>query len=119
MKKVGVGVVLAALLSASVGYAHPQIDHAVPPVGSTVAASPPEIRIFFTQPLNPAQSNIDVAADNGAPVAAGRAVVDAANPTQIALRVPLLAPGRYRVHWRATSTDGHELEGRYAFEVGR
>jgi copper resistance protein C len=119
MRNLGYLAILATLLCASVGYAHPQIDRTVPPVGSTVPASPPEIRIFFTQPLNPTQSSIDVAADNGAPVATGRAVVDAADPTQIALKVPPLAPGKYRVHWHAASIDGHELEGRYGFEVGR
>jgi copper resistance protein C len=107
------------LLSTRIAFAHPQIDHAVPPVGSTVTTSPPEIRIFFTQALNPAQSGIDLAADSGTPVTTGRAVVDTADPQQMALKLPVLAPGKYRVNWHVVSTDGHPLDGHYTFEIGR
>jgi methionine-rich copper-binding protein CopC len=119
MKRAAWLAILATLLCAGPVHAHPQLDKAIPAVGSTIAASPPEIRIFFTQALNPTQSNIDVAADSGAPITTGRAAVDSANPMQMVLKMPPLAPGKYRVHWHVASTDGHELDGRYAFEVGR
>src|SRR5215469_1693579 len=87
---------LAMLVGAGIASAHPQLDHAVPPVGSTVAASPPEIRIFFTQALDPARSGVDLATENGAPIATGKSVVDG---QQIDLKLPALAPGTYRVNW--------------------
>jgi copper resistance protein C len=110
---------LAAVLSAGVAIAHTQTDHAIPPVGSTVTTSPPEIRIFFTQALNPAQSNIELATDNGVPVATSRAIVDTADPQQMALRLPPLAPGTYRVKWHALGADRHLVNGDYTFEVAR
>ena len=106
---------LVLLFSVGIGFAHPQLEKTIPPVGSTVAVAPPEIRIFFTQALNTALSNIALAADSGTPVAVGRAVVDG---QQMAVKLPPLAPGKYRVYWHAVSTDSHELDGHYSFEVG-
>jgi methionine-rich copper-binding protein CopC len=59
---------LAMPFSGGVAFAHPQLDHAIPPVGSTVAPSPPELRLFFTQTLNPAQSGVNLTTEGGAPV---------------------------------------------------
>jgi methionine-rich copper-binding protein CopC len=50
-------------------------------------------------------------------VTTGKAVVDPTNPMQMVLRLPPLTPGRYRVHWFATSVDAHSLDGHYTFEV--
>jgi methionine-rich copper-binding protein CopC len=33
--------------------------------------------------------------------------------------LPALAPGRYRVVWRALSIDTHVTHGSFAFDVGR
>jgi copper resistance protein C len=105
---------LTTLLFSGVAFAHAQVDHAIPPVGSTVAASPPEIRVFFTQPLNPAQSGIELTSDSGVRVTTGKAVVDG---QQMALQVPALAPGKYLVKWHVVGVDGHPMTGDYPFEI--
>ena len=41
-------------------WAHAFLDHAEPKVGSTVANSPTELKIWFTQNLEPAFSTLEV-----------------------------------------------------------
>ena len=111
---------LAGLLAAAApAAAHAMLERADPPVGSTVAASPAEIRLLFDHDLQPGASQIEVRNAAGEAAAAGPAEPDAANPRL--LRLPLresLPPGAYRVVWRAVSTDQHTTTSRFSFRIG-
>jgi hypothetical protein len=112
-------MIFAACALASAGAsAHAFLDHAVPPVGSTVATSPPDIRIFFTQPLEPAFSAIAITTADGRTVPTAAATVDPSDPTELVLALPPLPPGRYTVTWHVVSVDTHRTEGDYSFEIG-
>jgi copper resistance protein C len=111
---------LAQLLCVvSSAHAHALLDHANPRVGSTVAAAPAELLLWFTQKLEPAFSKVEVRDSNGARVDEGHAEVDPANASL--LRVPLkpLPSGSYEVRWRVLSVDTHTTEGRFRFNVGK
>jgi len=112
---------LAAALIASLVPAtalpHAFLDHAVPPVGGTVATAPREIRIFFSEAVEPAFSAVTLAITNGKPVAVGKAAVDPGDPRQLVLPVPPLGPGDYEVNWHVVSVDAHRTEGHYGFTV--
>ena len=63
------GIVLASTLAPVAGAgAHAFLDHAVPLVGSTVRGSPGEVRVWFTEALEPAFSSLRVVDQNGAQV---------------------------------------------------
>ena len=51
---------LACLVVTSGAFAHALIDHADPKVGSKVKTSPKEVRIWFTEKLEPAFSSMRV-----------------------------------------------------------
>ena len=104
-------------MSAVAAVAHAFLNQAVPPVGGTVAASPPEIRLTFTEAIEPRFSGIDLATGDGRAIATGAAAVDPGNDKQLVLLVPPLTPGRYRVHWHVVSVDTHRTEGEYSFTV--
>jgi copper resistance protein C len=110
----------ALLFSATSRAAPPQLEKAIPAVGSTVPASPPtpEIRIFFTQPINPAASSIELTTADGKAVAIGSAAGDQKDQAQLFAKLPRLPPGEYRVHWHVTGADTHEVNGHYTFRVG-
>lgn len=97
--------------------AHAFLDHAVPAVGSTVAAAPKQVQLFFTQDLEPAFTGATLVNASGQPVATGPAVFDPQNKSQMVLNLPPLAPGHYKVSWHALSVDTHRTEGSFAFDV--
>jgi copper resistance protein C len=97
--------------------AHAFLNQAAPPVGGTLPASPKEIRLTFSEGIEPRFSGIDLATGDGRKVATGAAVVDPANDKQLVLALPPLAPGRYRVRWHVVSVDTHRTEGEYSFAV--
>jgi hypothetical protein len=108
---VAIGMAPAAAL------AHAFLNQAVPPVGGTVPASPKEIRLTFSEGIEPRFSGIDLATGDGRAVATGAAAVDPGNDKQLVLALPPLAPGRYRVRWHVVSVDTHRTEGEYSFAV--
>lgn len=104
-------------LGSSSVLAHAFLDHALPAVGSTVHESPREIRLWFTQRLEPVFSKARVLDKGGNQVDSRDSHVDSADPTIIVVTVSSLAPGTYRVVWRVVSVDTHVTEGDFTFEV--
>jgi hypothetical protein len=107
----GVGMTPAAALS------HAFLSEAAPLVGGTVPASPKEIRLTFTEAIEPRFSGIDLATDDGRAIRTGPALIDPGNDKQLVILLPPLTPGRYRVHWHVVSVDTHRTEGEYSFTV--
>ena len=111
--------VIAAMLLPGAAQAHAFLDHAVPAVGGTVSIAPPELRLFFTQELEPAFSGMTISSEEGRSIATGVASVDPQNRAEMVLKLPPLAPGHYRVSWHAVSIDTHRTEGTFTFDVER
>lgn len=109
------GLVLAVL--ALPAGAHAFLHHADPRVGSTVAHSPAQVTLQFTEKLEPAFSTLKVLDAAGKEVDAHDLKVEG-----VSMRVTIpspLDPGKYRVQWRALSVDTHVTDGEFTFEVGR
>ena len=115
MRRILLGLVF--MLWASAASAHAFLDHAMPPVGATLAASPPMLRLFFTEDVEPLFSGVEIATVGGGPVKTGPAIVDAHNRAALLVSLPPLAPGRYRVSWHVVSVDTHRTEGSYEFTI--
>ena len=107
----------SACFSTAPAAAHAFLDHADPRVGSTVHASPHGVRLWFTEPLEPAFSRVHVVDASGKAVDAGDAHVDASDATVLSVSVPALGPGTYRVQWRGVSVDTHVTEGDFTFDL--
>ena len=107
----------AATLPAASVDAHAFLDHAVPAVGSTVTTAPKRVQMFFTEELEPAFTGATIADASGRAVATGPAVFDPRNKAEMALNLPPLAPGHYKVSWHALSVDTHRTEGSFGFDV--
>jgi len=97
--------------------AHAFLDHALPAVGSTVHTPPSQVKLWFTQKLEPAFSRLSVADQSGKQVDKGDVHVDPGDGTLLSVSLPALAPGTYRVTWRVLSVDTHVTEGDFTFEV--
>ena len=102
--------------AATAAEAHAHLVSSTPAAGATVAA-PAEVRLKFSEGVEPRFSSIAVAGPAGAaPLAA--AVADPADPTAlIAKPSAALAAGVYTVTWKAVSVDTHHSQGSFTFTV--
>jgi copper resistance protein C len=101
-----------ASMSATGAFAHATLERASPPVGGSFSGSPGEVRLWFSEAVEPRFSGAEVTGPSGR--VGGRASVSG---NQLVIAVPQLAPGSYRVNWHVISTDTHKLEGSFTFEV--
>ena len=108
-------VALLVLAStSSVSLAHAQLQKAVPPVGGTVAP-PSEIRLQFSEAVEPRFSKVTLTDPRGAGIALGALKTEGA---VLIVRIgKRLTPGDYMVHWRAVSVDTHRTQGAFSFIV--
>jgi methionine-rich copper-binding protein CopC len=107
----------AALAFGQAAAAHAFLDRAEPRVGSRIAAPPAQIRLWFTQGLEPTLCvvRVDGPAGFGGATAAQPLSGDS-HSLVVVLRKPVPA-GRYVVHWRVVSADSHMTTGDFSFRV--
>lgn len=118
MGKLTLGLAAAIALAATAASAHPKLMSASPAPGATVAGSPHEIRITFSETIFPKLSGVEVKDPAGATVKTAAARADPKDRKQLVAPIPsTLAPGRYRVEWHAVSTDTHHVKGQFDFTV--
>lgn len=108
----------ALAMAATAVFAHAQLMKASPPVGGAVKASPSEIRLKFTEGLEPRFSGIILSEEGGAAVPIGKANVEPGDASTFVAPIPQpLKPGAYTVTWHAVSVDTHKTQGSYQFTV--
>jgi methionine-rich copper-binding protein CopC len=108
---------LAYAVVADQAFARAQLEKATPPVGGTVAAAS-EIRLEFSEGVEPRFSDVTLTATGGASVPLGPAKTEAGKAS--VLIVPIakpLAPSTYTVRWHAVSVDTHHTRGSFQFTV--
>lgn len=112
-----VAVLLAWLGIAAPAFAHGFMDRSSPAAGSTVHGSPEEVKLSFSQAVEPAFCTVQVVDGNGKQVDRKDKRADASDPTLLRVSLQPLAPGTYRVTWRVLSKDGHVTKGSFTFDV--
>ena len=106
-------VMLFAMGEAS---AHAFLDHAEPRVGNKAATLRTKCRLWFTQKLEPAFSNVTVTNAAGERVDTGKPRISG-NQMSVSLRPG--GTGTYHVNWHVLSVDTHTTEGNFTFQVGQ
>jgi copper resistance protein C len=110
-------VAAVSCFTATAACAHAFLDHALPAVGSTIHQAPAQVTLWFTQELEPAFSMVEVVDASDKRVDKGDKHLDPKDASVLAISLPPLAPGEYRVNWRALSVDTHVTEGNFTFTV--
>jgi len=108
---------LALTCGATGAFAHAQLEKATPAVGGTVASAS-EIRLTFSEGVEPRFSKVSLTGPGGAAVPLGAQKTEAGN--QAVLVVPItsaLPAGAYTVHWQAVTVDTHHTQGTFKFTV--
>src|SRR5215218_291546 len=106
-----------ALALPAVAKAHAGFLESTPEPGMRLRASPAEVHLEFTEPLNRRLTSASIVAVTSAKRVPAAASV--AGKELILRPQRRLGRGAYRVLWHTVSTlDGHALEGSFSFGVG-
>jgi methionine-rich copper-binding protein CopC len=119
MKRLIIGFFLIFLAESGRLEAHAFLKDAEPGVGSTVQTSPSEVRIRFTENVEPAFSSIQVLDASGKEVDKRDVHLDRSDGALLHVSLPRLNAGVYKVVWRVVSVDTHVTNGNFTFRVTR
>ena len=112
-------LLLIALTGVARVEAHAFLRDAEPGVGSTVQASPNDVRIRFTENIEPAFSSIQVFDASGKEVDKHDVHLDRSDRAMLHVSLPRLGAGIYKVVWRVVSVDTHVTNGNFTFRISR
>ena len=113
-------LLIAALsaLAAGPAFAHARLESADPKVGATVAAAPARIRLKFSEVIRLGGSGVMLTGPDGHGHLLQPLTQDPADVRAVLAPTPTgLQPGRYKVEWRALSSEGHHTQGDFTFTI--
>jgi methionine-rich copper-binding protein CopC len=119
MKRTIVSLFLIVVAGTARVEAHAFLKDAKPGVGSTVQTSPNEVRIRFTENIEPAFSSIQVFDASEKEVDKRDVHLDRSDRALLHVSLPRLGAGIYKVVWRVVSVDTHVTNGSFTFRVTR
>jgi copper transport protein len=110
---------LALMLAPGRVSAHAFLDRSDPAANAVIPGPPAEVRLWFTEPLEPDYSSAELFDANGTKVTTPSSRIGD-DPKQLILPLPEDLPtGTYTVQWRNVSTaDGHPQSGYLPFTIG-
>lgn len=111
--------ILALALSASIktAMAHAMLVKSDPPRRATLTVPPKQIQLWFNEKVEGAYASVIVRNEQENSVTENNPETVADDPKTIVLKLPEIESGRYTVHYRVMSVDGHVIESRYDFNV--
>lgn len=112
-------VLFTHLLQVEVVLAHANLVRAEPGPSSVLAQPPGRVSLWFTEPIEPGFSEVQVLDAQGSRVDSRDSVVSRTDPTAISVTLPAIPNGSYTVVWKNLSTvDGHAVRGSFVFSIG-
>ena len=100
-------------------HAHAKLARSDPPAASTLRASPPEVRLWFTESLEATFSTAHLLDGERRRIDGVAGRVDPVTAALLRMTLPPLAPGRYTVVYRVVSIDSHVTAGELTFRIVR
>jgi copper transport protein len=115
---IALAVVVVSLVPGT-ALAHPLLVRAEPADSARLQSAPHEVRLWFSDPLSPQLSSVQVLDVHGVPVVGAKLLADSARLGHLAVELPDLEPGAYNVVWKVFSeSDGHTVRGHLVFGIG-
>jgi methionine-rich copper-binding protein CopC len=103
---------------ATPAWAHVHLEGTDPEDGAHLDEAPPEVRVWFDQPVELLRGALTVAGEDGIRVDLGDADHAEGSPTEVHVSLPAdLPPGEYTAQWRVQAADRHTQEGSWTFRV--
>jgi len=111
--------VTAIVLTAGPASAHAILESETPNASSTVAVSPPQITLVFSENVSISPTSIELFNDKGNRVDIGAVQHSPTTDHDVQATVKHLDNGGYVVTWQVISADSHPVHGAFTFGVGR
>ncbi len=108
-----IAIVLLAGFPSVVG-AHAYLQHSTPLQDAELKESPAEIRLQFTEAIDPQLSRITLEDAKGNPIGGQ---LSGGDGRSLIYTIPKLQNGVYKVKWQVLSVDTHVTEGSFRFSV--
>lgn len=97
------------------GHGHP--EHMTPAPNATLQQAPKQVKMVFTEALEPPFSTLKVTNARGQSVNQGPSQVNHDKPRVMVAPLTALEPGTYTVRWHVVARDGHTTHGEYTFRL--
>jgi copper transport protein len=111
-------VAAAALTLPAAAWAHAALLRTAPEASRTVNAAPPEVRLTYSEPIEPRFAIVSVTDAAGKQVTDGAPARAPGAPQTLVVPLARVPEGWYLVFWRVISADGHPVRGAFTFAVG-
>jgi copper transport protein len=111
-------VAAAALALPAAAWAHAALLKTVPEASRTINAAPPQVRLTYSEPIEPRFAIVSVTDAAGRQVTSGQPASAPGSPQTLVTPLRKVPEGWYLVFWRVISADGHPVRGVFTFAVG-
>jgi copper transport protein len=111
-------VAAAALALPAAAWAHAALLRTTPEPSRTINRAPPEVRLTYSEPVEPRFAIVSVTDAQGRQVTSGKPAAAAGAPQTLVTPMRRVPEGWYLVFWRVISADGHPVRGAFTFAVG-
>ncbi|HSB38245.1 MAG TPA: copper resistance protein CopC [Gaiellaceae bacterium] len=108
----------AALALPASAWAHAALLRTDPVASRTVDAAPPEVRLTYSEPVEPRFAIVSVTDATGRQVTSGEPAGAPGSPQTLVTPLQRVGEGWYLVFWRVISADGHPVRGAFTFAIG-
>lgn len=96
---------------------HNHLTKSVPEADQQLDESPKEVRLWFSEKVDPKFSSVTLTKSDSTKVAVSKVQpTDDAKSILVTVTEPL-ASGKYLVRWRTAGDDGHAVRGTFSFTV--
>jgi copper transport protein len=108
----------AALALPAAAWAHAALLRTEPVASRTINTAPGEVRLTYSEPVEPRFAIVSVTAASGRQVTAGDPERAPGQPQTLVTPLEKVPEGWYLVFWRVISADGHPVRGAFTFAIG-
>lgn len=108
---------LAGLIYTNQVHAHATLTKSEPPRRASLSVPPKHIQLWFNEEIEGSFASITVLDSNKNSVTEAVPEIVSDDLKSVVLPLPEISPGRYTVHFRILSVDGHVVESSFGFMV--
>src|SRR5437763_1350419 len=112
----GLSLALTIFICASMASAHARLERSEPKANSTLRQPPKMAELWFSEELEASMSTAAVTDQAGKRVDKNNAAL-AEGGKKLQVELEDLGSGTYTDDWKALSTDGHTMKGKFTFTV--